>query len=401
MSLLFAALNQAAQEHRAAVASQQGTTYAPRVAVVPHQHNWLNLGLVLLTGMVGGAALVAVLLLQQPSYSQRELAASARLSMAPILPAPTLQPAVVPTPEVEETPVASPDTRFGIALGPVGDEATPAANPAVPTAAPAAMKAEPAVTAKQVQENLPEPVVAAIARQIAPYVQAKPAVVAAPVVKPAAPVAAAKPQAEITVVQRAPAKEAKLDTRDAQAAMARGDYNAALAAYQAVLDRAPRNKDALIGKAMALQQSGATAVALAQWRVLAGQYPADPAIVTSYASALTSIDGDAARTLLHGVITQWPNFAPALAAQAALDAKNGDMAAAQNAQEQAWALEKENPAHRLNLAILADKRGDKTQALQLYKQAVAAYANGGWKATLPMSWSAVQARIDYLTKLTQ
>ncbi len=400
MSLLFAALNQAAQEHRAAVAAQMGSPYTtPRVAVVPYQHNWLNLGLVLLTGMVGGAALVAVLLLQQPSYSQRELAASARLGPSPLALVPPVVQAATPSPaEPEETPVANPDTRFGIALGPLGDEAPAAVNLAVAPAS--AVKAEPPVTTRQVQENLPAPVVAAIAQQIAPYIQPKPVAAAVSVAKPAAP-AATKPQAEIAVVQRMPVKEAKLDTRDAQAAMARGDYSAALAAYQAVLDRSPRNKDALIGKAMALQQSGATAVALAQWRVLAGQYPTDPAIVTSYASALTSVDSNAARNILRDLLAQWPNYAPALAGLAALDAKTGDMAAAQNAQEQAWALEKENPAHRLNLAILADKRGDKALALQLYKQAVAAYANGGWKATLPMSWSAVQARIEYLAKLTQ
>jgi Flp pilus assembly protein TadD len=409
MSLLFAALHQAAHEHRAAVAAQQGTAYNPPVAVVSARRNWFNLALVLLTGMVGGAALVIVVLLQQPSFSPSDLGASRYAGRdAPVTklvsdngnnhktaasqtPSPV---AVANTAVAEATTVeAPPDIRFGISL----------ANKAEETAQPEGDKVE--VNHQQVQDNLPAPVVAAIAKQIEPYVQVKTEKTIDIVVSKAAPVPMIEVASKAAKTSQGSVKnkpDMELNAARAEggaaAALARGEHQSALRSYQAVLNSDPDNKEALVGKAMALQQSGATAIALAQWRLLADKYPQDSTIVTSYAAALASVDAGAARGLLQKLLVEQPTFAPALSAVAALDAKAGDMAAAQTGQEQAWALEKENPAHRLNLAILADKRGDKAQALELYKQAQAAYANGGWKATLPMSWSAVQARIAYLAQ---
>lgn len=443
MSLLFAALNQAAQDHRAAVAAQQGSTYAPRVAVAPSRQNWINLGLVLLTGMVGGAALVIVLVAQQPTYSVRDLAnnsrnavweaavpnppagvaetasaASTRLPPARYTP---VTPSAPPEASPLETAAAAPDTQYGIAINntPAAETAAavsappPAMLAAAPVAAIVAPPAQPAVvpivppetTIVQQAKALvpPHPAPAVLAAPVPPAV---PVALKPPVSEPVKPatVAAPKPQAKIDVllarapkVKPAAPHSATPSAEDGAAAMARGDANAALIAYQSVLDRNPTDKAAQIGKAMALEQTGATSVALAQWRLLANQYPDDAMVMTSYARALSAVDAATARALLQQVLERKPQFAPALAAQAALDVRDGNMDAAQDGQQKAWSLDKTNPAHRLNLAIIADKRGDKAQALELYKQAQAAFAHGGWKATMPMSWSAVQARVDYLT----
>lgn len=416
MSLLFAALHQAAHEHRAAVAAQQGTAYNPPVAMVSARRNWFNLALVLLTGMVGGAALVIVVLLQQPSFSPSDLGANRYIgrdnpvttlvsdnknghkAVIPVVP--TSAPVVVANSVAAEvtTVEAPPDIRFGISLANKAEETTPSESDKVE------------VNHQQVQDNLPAPVVAAIARQIEPYVQSNAQVTTEKKIDIVVSKAAPAPMIQVmnppsvkagqSSVKRKPEMEMNAARAEggAAAALARGEHQSALRSYQAVLNSDPDNKEALVGKAMALQQSGAAAIALAQWRLLADKYPQDNTIVTSYAAALASVDAGAARGLLQKLLAEQPTFAPALSAVAALDAKAGNMAAAQSGQEQAWALEKENPAHRLNLAILADKRGDKVQALELYKQAQAAYANGGWKATLPMSWSAVQARIAYLAQ---
>lgn len=413
MSLLFAALNQAAQDHRAAVAAQQGSTYAPRVAVAPSRQNWINLGLVLLTGVVGGAALVIVLVAQQPTYSVRDLTNNSRNSVwetaVPATPAsapetsplaatrlpparytPTVAPQSAEAAPVEPT-VAPPDTQYGIAINNA---------PALETTAPVAAVAPPALQATPAIQP------AAAAQPVAPIKDPVIAVEdnALPIV---AAIEAPKPQAKISVLMARAPKVKPADPvaprvvppagEDGAAALARGDANAALMAYQSVLDRNPTDKAAQIGKAMALEQSGATSVALAQWRLLANQYPDDTAIMTSYARGLATVDAGTARALLQQVLARAPQFSPALAALAAIDAKAGNMDAAQDGQQRAWSLDKANPAHRLNLAIIADKRGEKAQALELYKQAQAAFANGGWKATMPMSWPAVQARVDYLT----
>ncbi len=339
MSLLFAALHQAAQAHRAALAAQQPHLSPSRIALTPAvERPWWRRGGVLLLGVLGGAG-VMFLLLRQPTPQPRDLASAVL------------------------------DTTNGINLSSVP----------TPIATPLAMP-------KQVREQLPEPVLAAIADQISPYVE--------PRKKKRAPMA--EPSKDFWIESNAPR-----DRGGASAALSRGEYQNALVAYEAVLAYDPKNKDALSGKALALQQSGRASAALPIWRKLHEQYPQDAAITTRYASALSNSDAPAARAILKKLLATQPQYAPALAAMASLSLKVGDMDAAQHAQEQAWSLDRDNPAYRLNLAILADRRGDRAQALALYKQAQAAYLAGGGKANLPMSWDAVQARVDYLTEKTR
>ncbi|MEJ0063344.1 MAG: tetratricopeptide repeat protein [Alphaproteobacteria bacterium] len=146
-------------------------------------------------------------------------------------------------------------------------------------------------------------------------------------------------------------------------------------------------------KADALQQSGNIYDAAALWRKLQKESPADPAIRAGFAAALAAVNTPEARAELDGLIAAWPQFAPAYAAKAAARAKLGDLDAAQNLLEQAFALNR-NPDYRLNLAIIADRRGNAQQALALYREALAERAQGA--AAAPVNWPMIQARIDYL-----
>jgi tetratricopeptide (TPR) repeat protein len=83
-----------------------------------------------------------------------------------------------------------------------------------------------------------------------------------------------------------------------------------------------------------------------------------------------------------------------LTSKAVAAAQRGDWEQAQQAQEQAWAIERDNPTWRMNLAILADQRGDQTQALALYRQALAANTAS---ASLPQNAAAAaRARVQWL-----
>ncbi len=378
MSLLFAALNQAAQEHRAAVAAQQPAVRpVARVAVAPARSSWLGLATVLFIGMMGGVVIVGIMLAQQAAAPPRDYTDTRYLSRDNLMAAPV--PIVVETESATAAPATAletasnepaPDISNGIAIN-----GSPDGNGEVADARP--------VTVSQVQAQLPQPVVNAIASQIKPYVQ------------PSENQTARQAKAEISVHAGAP-EVAFARAESAVAQQLQDDPVKALAAYEVVLARRPNDKAALVGKATALQRMGAGAVALAQWRHLYNKYPKDNAIATAYGQALTPLNAPAARAVLTDVLLRNPDYAPALSALAVVDTVAGDLGAAQSNQEQAWALDKNNPAHRLNLAIIADKRGDGRQALALYQQALEAYSRTGWKATLPMSMSAVKARIDYL-----
>lgn len=376
MSLLFAALNQAAQEHRAAVAAQQPTTRTvSRVAVAPARSSWLGLATVLFIGMMGGVVIVGIMLVQKAASTPRDYTDTRYLSRDNLMSAPV--PIVVePEPPTTERVSAAdpanievaPDISNGIAINAAPDDADGIADTRP-------------LTGKQVQAQLPAPVVNAIANQIKPDVQ---------------PLAAAKREKAEILVQRAAQQISLARAEGAMAQQLQNDPVKDLAAYESILRRRPNDKAALVGKATALQSMGAGAVALAQWRHLHNKYPTDNAIATAYGQSLTPVNAPAARSVLTDVLLRQPDYAPALSALAVLDTITSDLSASQGNQEQAWALDKNNPAQRLNLAIISDKRGDRRQALALYHQALEAYSRTGWKATLPMSLSAVKARIDYL-----
>lgn len=377
MSLLFAALNQAAQEHRAAVAAQQPTTRTvSRVAVAPARSSWLGLATVLFIGMMGGVVIVSIMLVQKAASTPRDYTDTRYLSRDNLMSAPV--PIVVEpeTPKTERVAAtdptnseAAPDISNGIAINAAPDDSGGIA------------ETHP-LTVNQVQAQLPAPVANAIANQVKPNVQ---------------PFAATKrDKAEID--EQPNAQQVSLARAEgAMAQQLQADPVKALAAYESILRRRPNDKAALVGKATALQNMGAGAVALAQWRHLHNKFPTDNAIATAYGQSMTPVNAPAARSVLTDVLLRQPDYAPALSALAVLDTITADHGVTQSNQEQAWALDKNNPAQKLNLAIISDKRGDRRQALALYHQALEAYSRTGWKATLPMSLPAVKARIDYLT----
>lgn len=380
MSLLFAALNQAAQEHRAAVAAQQPAARPMvRVAVAPARGSWLGLATVLFIGMMGGVVIVGIMLVQQAAAPPRDYTDTRYLSRDNLMSAPVPivaepESAAVASAKIIETTnnEPAPDISNGIAINDFPDGMGEVADGR-------------SVTVSQVQAPLPAPVVNAIASQIKPFVAPSPAVQDG----------SKQARAEISVRPAVP-DVAFARVESAVGQQLQDDPVKALVAFEAVLARRPNDKAALVGKATALQRMGASAVALAQWRHLHNKYPTDNVIATAYGQALAPLNAPAARTVLTDVLLRQPDYAPALSALAVVDTVAGDLSAAQSNQEQTWALDKDNPAHRLNLAIIADKRGDPKQALALYQQALEAYSRTGWKATLPMSMPAVKARIDYL-----
>lgn len=181
----------------------------------------------------------------------------------------------------------------------------------------------------------------------------------------------------------------------AQAAARAGDFSAAIVGYNTVLERVPENREALSGKAFALQQSGATTDAAVIWARLYQSDPNDQVALANMATAATSGTQSMPEQTAPSPATP-PQASTLYAAAAHTRIKQGDLDGAQNDLERAWALDRNNPITRLNLAIIADRRGDAATALNLYRQVLADPVAA--ETLLPMSWTAIEARADYLAQ---
>ena len=180
----------------------------------------------------------------------------------------------------------------------------------------------------------------------------------------------------------------------AQSAARAGDFAAAIVGYDAVLAREPANREAMSGKAFALQQSGATTEAATIWARLYQNDPNDQAALANMAATLATVDTPDAQDQPARAQAAQPQSATLYAAAAHARIGQGDLDGAQGDLERAWALDRDNPITRLNLAIIADRRGDDAAALALYRQVLADPVAA--ETLLPMSWTAIEARAAYL-----
>lgn len=184
----------------------------------------------------------------------------------------------------------------------------------------------------------------------------------------------------------------------AQSAARAGDFAAAVIGYNEVLAHDPGNRDALSGKAFALQQNGAPTEAAVIWARLYQSDPEDQTALANVAATLASVDDAVSHDQLAQLQASHPKSAALYAATAQARVKQGDLNGAQGDLERAWALDRDNPITRLNLAIVADRRGDSAAALKLYRQVLADPVAA--ETLLPMSWTAIETRADYLAQRT-
>jgi Flp pilus assembly protein TadD len=184
----------------------------------------------------------------------------------------------------------------------------------------------------------------------------------------------------------------------AQSAARAGDFAAAIVGYNEILARDPTSRDALAGKAFALQQSGSATEAAVIWARLYQSDPNDQTALANVAANLTAVNDAVSHDRLTQMQAMHPKSAILYAVTAQARVKRGDLTGTQSDLERAWALDRDNPITRLNLAIVADRSGDSTAALKLYRQVLADPVAA--ETLLPMSWTAIETRANYLAQRT-
>jgi len=165
----------------------------------------------------------------------------------------------------------------------------------------------------------------------------------------------------------------------AQRALKLGRYSSALEMYEQLYKKVPKNKQVLMGLAVAQQQSGFTESAIATYEELLAL---DPKNTDATVNMLGLLKEEYPAVAYHKLKDLWDKNSqnPALAAQLGLTS-----ASVGNAQDAirflgiAATLEPTNPLHFYNMAVISDRAGDVKGAVELYQKALevdVAYGSG-------------------------
>ena len=169
----------------------------------------------------------------------------------------------------------------------------------------------------------------------------------------------------------------------AQRALSLGRYSSALEMYEQLYKRSPKNKQILMGLAVAQQQNGFSESAITTYEELLAMDPSNT---------------DATINMLGILQTQYPSVAyrklrelwnnnsqnPGLAAQLGLTS-----AAVGNAQDAirylgiAATLEPNNPSHYYNMAVISDRAGADKDAVDYYQKALEVDVAYGKSSSIP------------------
>lgn len=219
----------------------------------------------------------------------------------------------------------------------------------------------------------------------------------------AAPVVVDRPEARRAgagdaVTVALPSLRSRDTVADAYRLLLRGDFHAALASYEAVLEEDPRSLQALLGRAAALHKLRRLDEArLAYERVLAADSNNREAL-TNLLAIIAAAAPQEALSRLTALERTAPGFTPVLAQIALVYGQMGADAEAIAYLEKAVAQDPSNLTYRYNLAILLDRAGQRAAAAQAYQAVLAGLRAHGETSTGAGGLSAdrIKARLDYL-----
>lgn len=173
-----------------------------------------------------------------------------------------------------------------------------------------------------------------------------------------------------------------------------GQARSALAIYDELLGRQPRDRVALLGRATALHQLNKTGDAIRAYETVLRIHPDELSALTNLLGLIGQQSPKIALQQLGRLYASHPSFGSVAAQMAMLYVRIGDNANAIRLMSEAAALTSDNPVYQINLAIMHDRAGDNEAAMNAYERALL-IASGG-AAGLPLSSDAIRERLRYL-----
>ncbi len=147
-------------------------------------------------------------------------------------------------------------------------------------------------------------------------------------------------------------------------------YDAAAEMFERLYTKNPRDMRVLMGRAVALQNTGRTASALDAYEGVLDVDPDNADAMVNMMGLLRQEYPSVALRRLLDMKDRFPDNAPLLAQIAVTQGDMGNMDEAIRYMGMALSLEPNNPQHYFNMAILADRAGDKENAVKYYEQAL-------------------------------
>ena len=173
-----------------------------------------------------------------------------------------------------------------------------------------------------------------------------------------------------------------------------GGARSALAIYDELLERQPRDRVALLGKATALHRLNRPGDAINAYEAVLRHYPDEIAALTNLLGLIGVQTPESALKQLRRLYTNNPGFGAVAAQMAMIHLQLGDSANAIRLMSEAAALALDNPIYWINLAIMHDRVGDSQTAISAYEHAL--LVAGGSAEALPLSVDAIRERLRYL-----
>lgn len=190
-------------------------------------------------------------------------------------------------------------------------------------------------------------------------------------------------------------EKSKVKLGRAYKALLVGQNAAAISIYKEVLDKEPKNKDAMFGLATAYHKNNQYEQAREIYTQILKKDPADKEALNNFLVLVAEEAPEDALIELEKLERINSNFSPIAAQIAMINLKLGHPEKAARYLRRAILLSPDNLSYKYNLAVVYDKAGKEEQALPLYRQVVEAANNGG---TVPGSVDKITARMNYLQK---
>jgi Flp pilus assembly protein TadD len=180
----------------------------------------------------------------------------------------------------------------------------------------------------------------------------------------------------------------------ANRALALGRYDAALDMFTRLYQKNPRDARILMGRAVSLQYAGRREAAIGAYDEILKLDPSSVEAKINRAGLVgVQYPAVALRDLL-ALRDQFPGHAGLAAQIGLMQAKLGNDAEAMQYLGAAASLESRNASHIYNMAVIADRMGDRAKAISLYEQAL--QLDGGDTQGVRVNREAVYARLSVL-----
>jgi tetratricopeptide (TPR) repeat protein len=159
-----------------------------------------------------------------------------------------------------------------------------------------------------------------------------------------------------------------------------------MVAYQRILAREPRNRDALLGAAAVYMRGQAYEQAAGHYLEVLRRYPRDAVAQAALISLQDGVDPVAGETRVKSLLNATPGDSNLHFSLGNLYAEQGRWPEAQQAFFEAYRLDTENPDYAFNLAVSLDRLGQHAGAREYYERA------GSLAATRPAAFDPALAR---------